>query len=63
MPEPNLPPLRLCLHENVAESNLVNVPLLRRQIPELPSDFRNKFLNEFNLPLDYVLRLLVSMDE
>lgn len=59
MPEPNLPPLRLCLDESVEKSDLVNVPSLRKQLPVLPSVFRNNLLQKYNLSVDTVLRLLV----
>lgn len=60
MPEPNLPPLKLSLDENDMKSNLINVPLLKKQIPELPSSFRNNLITKYKLSIDTVLRLLVS---
>lgn len=60
MPEPNLPPLRLSLDESVEQSDLINVPSLRKQLPVLPSVFRDNLLQKYNLSVDTVLRLLVS---
>lgn len=60
MPEPNLPPLRLRLDENDEKSDLVNVPSLQKQLPVLPSVFRNDLLRKYNLTIDTVLRLLVK---
>ncbi|XKL60170.1 hypothetical protein PGB90_001186 [Kerria lacca] len=60
MPEPNLPPLKLSLDENDMKSNLINVPLLKKQIPELPSSFRNNLITKYKLSIDTVLRLLVE---
>lgn len=60
MPEPNLPPLRLRLDENDEKSDLVNVPSLQKQLPVLPSVFRNDLLQKYNLTIDTVLRLLVK---
>lgn len=62
MPEPNLPPLRLSLEENDSSSKLINVPALKKQLPELPAVYRTRLLNQYQLPLATVLRLLVSIE-
>lgn len=60
MPEPNLPPLRLSMDES-DNSNLINVPILKKELPELPAIERVRLLNEYKLPLEIVLRLMVFL--
>lgn len=50
MPEPNLPPLRLSFNEK-DQSDMVNVPLLEKQLPELPKQIREKLTTRYNLPI------------
>ncbi|XP_058797037.1 glutamyl-tRNA(Gln) amidotransferase subunit B, mitochondrial isoform X2 [Phymastichus coffea] len=50
MPEPNLPPLCIHVNENLENKyNLVDATLLRKQIPELPQETRNKLLENYAL--------------
>lgn len=60
MPEPNLPPLRLSFDENDENVVRINVPALKKLMPELPFCKRKIFMEKSNLPQDLVLRLLVS---
>lgn len=62
MPEPNLPPLRLSLIDG-DDSNAVNVPLLQKQLPELPASLRQNLVKKYGLSMLNVLRLLVSIYE
>ncbi|XP_015598393.1 glutamyl-tRNA(Gln) amidotransferase subunit B, mitochondrial isoform X2 [Cephus cinctus] len=50
MPEPNLPPLHLHMDESIENKyDLVNVPLLKSQLPELPEAIRVKLQENFGL--------------
>lgn len=43
MPEPNLPPLYLHIDKNMENKyNLINVPFLKEQLPELPEQIHKK---------------------
>ncbi|CAD1478414.1 unnamed protein product, partial [Heterotrigona itama] len=45
MPEPNLPPLHLYVNKNVQNTyNLIDVPSLKEQLPELPEQIRQNLL-------------------
>ncbi|KAK1118805.1 hypothetical protein K0M31_014802 [Melipona bicolor] len=45
MPEPNLPPLHLYVNRNVQNTyNLIDVPSLKEQLPELPEQIRQNLL-------------------
>ena len=45
MPEPNLPPLYLHIKRNVQNKyNLIDVPFLKEQLPELPEQIRKNLL-------------------
>lgn len=56
MPEPNLPPLRLHLDRNVEnENNLVDVPYLNDQLPEMPEETRQKLKEKFDISQEYIL--------
>lgn len=62
MPEPNLPPLRLHVcegKENV--HNLVDVPLLKKRIAELPEQTREDLLTKYKVSPDFVKVLVVSI--
>ncbi|XP_015108735.1 glutamyl-tRNA(Gln) amidotransferase subunit B, mitochondrial [Diachasma alloeum] len=51
MPEPNLPPLRLHLRKDEKNyRNLVDVPRLKTQLPELPEQLRSNLRGSFSLP-------------
>ena len=62
MPEPNLPPLRLC-DSDVALSNsphMVDIAPLRLALPELPSEARKRLESEENLSPSIASRLVAS---
>lgn len=45
MPEPNLPPIYLHIKRNVQNKyNLIDVPSLKEQLPELPEQIRKNLL-------------------
>lgn len=45
MPEPNLPPIYLHIKSNVQNKyNLIDVPSLKEQLPELPEQIRKNLL-------------------
>ncbi|XP_076650176.1 glutamyl-tRNA(Gln) amidotransferase subunit B, mitochondrial isoform X2 [Halictus rubicundus] len=51
MPEPNLPLLRLHVDENTENKyNLVNVPAMKKQLPELPEEIRNRLMDSHLTP-------------
>lgn len=55
MPEPNLPPLRLHIHRDVKnENNLIDVPYLQDQLPEMPEETRQKLKEKFSISQDYI---------
>ncbi|XP_049785624.1 glutamyl-tRNA(Gln) amidotransferase subunit B, mitochondrial [Schistocerca cancellata] len=63
MPEPNLPPLWLLiddkpLPENVDSRELVNVEQLRKELPEMPEETRNKLIQNYALSLETVFILV-----
>lgn len=61
MPEPNLPPLRLHLDRNVEnENNLVDVPYLNDQLPEMPEETRQKLKEKFDISQEYILVITVN---
>ena len=61
MPEPNLPPLRLHLDKSVENKyNLVDVPFLKDQLPELPEKTRQKIQEYYVLPRNLVLVIVAS---
>jgi len=62
MPEPNLPPLRLC-DSDVAlssSSHMVDIAPLRLALPELPSEARKRLESEENLSPSIASRLVAS---
>ncbi|KAL1130890.1 hypothetical protein AAG570_012131, partial [Ranatra chinensis] len=61
MPEPNLLPLRLNVGGNRIEG-LINVEDLRRKVPELPEDTRQKLIRDYGLPATFAIILVVSHD-
>ncbi|XP_063987650.1 glutamyl-tRNA(Gln) amidotransferase subunit B, mitochondrial [Diachasmimorpha longicaudata] len=59
MPEPNLPPLRLHLRkEDKNCHNLVDVPSLKSQLPELPEELRASLRERFGLSTQYAERIV-----
>jgi len=51
MPEPNLPPLRLCDEEHSEQMNMVNISPIRSSMPELPGHIRTRLCKEYGLSL------------
>jgi len=51
MPEPNLPPLRLCDVNNSEQMNMVNISPIRSSMPELPGHTRTKLCEDYGLSL------------
>ncbi|GAV04287.1 hypothetical protein RvY_14590 [Ramazzottius varieornatus] len=51
MPEPNLPPLRLFNSENsqIVPQGQVDIAVVKKELPELPSVKRTRYLEEFKL--------------
>ena len=58
MPEPNLPPLRLCDTADTEESDRVNIHTIRSRMPELPFEIRAKLRERFDLSLLAASQLL-----
>lgn len=58
MPEPNLPPLHLNLTDRHSDE-LINVFELKKEIPELPEDTRNRLCNENNVTQESAIILVV----
>ncbi|XP_012279352.1 glutamyl-tRNA(Gln) amidotransferase subunit B, mitochondrial [Orussus abietinus] len=53
MPEPNLPPLRLHFGKKEENNlNLIDVNLLRTQIPELPEQTRTRLIEQYGLTFE-----------
>lgn len=62
MPEPNLPPLRLHMDQDKPnENNLVDVNRLRKSMPELPDETRERMQKQYDVPLDDINILLVRI--
>ncbi|XP_033211923.1 glutamyl-tRNA(Gln) amidotransferase subunit B, mitochondrial [Belonocnema kinseyi] len=56
MPEPNLPPLRVHLDSNLENKyNLIDVPFLKEQLPELPEESRRNLVEKYAIPRELVL--------
>ena len=68
MPEPNLPPLRLVTDQMLEAGHqqpsgeVVNVDVLRQQLPRLPKEERDHLYEEYGLTLEQACVLVVSMD-
>nr|XP_018899352.1 PREDICTED: glutamyl-tRNA(Gln) amidotransferase subunit B, mitochondrial [Bemisia tabaci] len=58
MPEPNLPPLRVDLSGNLSDPDIVNVPNIEAQLPELPRETRLRLKEHFKLPGPVVTALM-----
>lgn len=57
MPEPNLPPLVLNMTE-VVDPDLVCVPLLRKSIPELPAETRQRITELYHLTPEQAIQIV-----
>jgi len=60
MPEPNLPPLRLKLKgvESDSNPNILNVETIRKSLPEMPEETRQRLIREYSLPVDFAFRFV-----
>ena len=58
MPEPNLPPLRLNLSQKASNHcDILNVEDFKKSMPKLPCEVRQEMMQNFNFPLELVVRL------
>lgn len=57
MPEPNLPPLHIAM--GPVDRGCVSVEELRKQIPELPEEIRQRLRNDHGLTMEQSIRLVV----
>lgn len=61
MPETNLPPLRIHVKECVLnKDNLVDAIVLRKQLPELPEQIRQRLKDVFKISPEIIFSLMVS---
>lgn len=58
MPEPNLPPLHIAI--GPVERGCVSVEEIRKRIPELPEETRERLRNENGLTMIQTVRLVVN---
>ncbi|XP_055906774.1 glutamyl-tRNA(Gln) amidotransferase subunit B, mitochondrial [Eupeodes corollae] len=58
MPEPNLPPLRVDVKGNLNRPEIVSVPKIGEEIPDLPEAIRQNLVNKFNLGQDPAIILV-----
>lgn len=64
MPETNLPPMRIHIREDLPnEDNLVDAIVLRRQLPELPEQIRERLKTTFKISPEIIISLMVSLIE
>lgn len=62
MPETNLPPLRIHLREDLPnKNNLVDAVVLKRQLPELPEQIRQRLKDVFKIPAEIIIALMVIL--
>lgn len=63
MPETNLPPLRIHVREDLPnKNNLVDATVLRRQLPELPDQIRQRLKDAFKISPTIIISLMVSLE-
>lgn len=61
MPETNLPPLCIHLREDLPnKNNLVDAVILRRQLPELPEQIRQRLKDIFQISPEIIRALMVN---
>jgi aspartyl-tRNA(Asn)/glutamyl-tRNA(Gln) amidotransferase subunit B len=58
MPEPNLPPLHLNLSGDVKNENFINVPAIKRCLPMMPQEKREKLASDHNLTQEMAIILV-----
>ena len=62
MPETNLPPLRIHLREDLPnKNNLVDAVTLKRQLPELPEQIRQRLKNDLKISPEIIIALMVNL--
>jgi len=57
MPEPNLPPLRLC-DDNSEQQDMINISPIRSSMPELPAQVRARLCEQYGLSLGAASQLV-----
>jgi len=57
MPEPNLPPLRLCF-DNTQQKDMINITPIRSTMPELPAQTREELCDQYGLSLQAASQLI-----
>jgi len=63
MPETNLPPLRIHVREDLPnKNNLVDAVVLRRQLPELPEQIRQRLKDNLKISSEMIIALMVNLD-
>lgn len=63
MPETNLPPLRIHVREDLPnENNLIDAVILKRQLPELPEQIRQRLKNIFKISPEIIVSLMVGLN-
>lgn len=63
MPETNLPPLCIHVREDLPNrKNLVDAVVLRRQLPELPEQIRQRLKDVFHISPEIIIALMVNLD-
>lgn len=61
MPETNLPPLRIHVREDLSnENNLVDAVILKKQLPELPEQIRERLRNVLQISPEIIVALMVD---
>lgn len=67
MPEPNLPPLRLydsaSLPAGADLQQVINIDQIRERLPELPSETREKLIQQYGMLPEHSFALLVGIDQ
>ncbi|XP_067203197.1 glutamyl-tRNA(Gln) amidotransferase subunit B, mitochondrial [Linepithema humile] len=63
MPETNLPPLRIHVREDLPnKDNLVDAVILRRQLPELPEQIRQKLKDVLKISPEIIISLMSDFE-
>lgn len=62
MPETNLPPLRIHVREDLSnKDNLVDAVILKKQLPELPEQIRERLKNVLKISPEIIVALMVGL--
>lgn len=62
MPEPNLPPLHINTNEEEQRMDMINVSDVKKDLPELPEETRQKLCENYGLALEAAVILVVRKD-